>query len=136
MRADTESDFADMITPPSNLSDLSIDALVERIKINAVGFWDSHRFLIYFLIISIFCDTLSTVHFMSYLGAHAELNPSVRLLSMLCGVVAGPFLGGILKAITCILVSIYYRRHAPSIFSITSAIYFWAAWYNIWGVMH
>jgi ABC-type phosphate transport system permease subunit len=104
-----------------------------KFRVNSIGFWKKFRWMIIVFFIALLCDALSTVHFMRHTGPEAELHPGVQFMSELCGPVAGPLIGMILKATAGIAVAIYLRKYAGVIFFTGSVLSFWAAWYNLWG---
>jgi hypothetical protein len=108
--------------------------VVANFRHNYAGFWRSYKWLILLLCTGLLCDAISTIGFMEELGIKAELNPSVRALSYAFGTTAGPLLGAILKAGVCCAICVYYRRFAPYMFCFATFAYFFAAWFNVWGI--
>jgi len=104
-----------------------------RFRSNSKGFWKQYKWLIIIFVTALICDCASTVYFMLHTGPESELHPGVQYASELLGPVAGPIIIMILKCIAGIAVSIYLRKYALYIFVAGSGIFFWAAWYNIWG---
>ena len=115
-------------------NDLLSDPALTRFKTNSLGFWNSYRLYFTIFIIALLCDTASTMYFMTKLGTHAELHPLIRLFSEMAGPIMGPVLGAVGKTWACIAVTLYLRKYAVHILVSASAIYVWAAWYNITGV--
>lgn len=111
-----------------------MEAAIDRFRVDFTVFWREHRLLFVIFTFSLILDALSTVHFMSYEGVGSELNPVVALMSITFGTVAGPFIGAVIKAFACVLVAVYYRPYAKYLLVTASLVYFWAAWYNVWGV--
>ena len=107
--------------------------IIERFHENRRGFWQKYKYLIIIFLVSLFCDALSTIHFMRRLGPEAEMHLVIRWVSILFGNTMGPLLGALGKAVSGLLVAIYLRRFAIYIFISVSIISLWAAWYNVWG---
>ena len=116
------------------LESIGAIAVATNFRRNYVGFWRSYRWLILLLSIGLLCDAVSTIGFMEELGIEAELNPSVRALSYKFGTTAGPLLGAALKAVVCCVICVYYRRFATYMFCCATFAYFFAAWFNVWGI--
>jgi hypothetical protein len=116
------------------LESIGAIAVVTNFRRNCAGFWRSYRWLILLLSVGLLCDAVSTIGFMEELGIEAELNPSVRALSYTFGTTAGPLLGAVLKAGVCCVICVYYRRFAPHMFCCATFAYFFAAWFNVWGI--
>ncbi len=114
----------------------TLEGITARIRINSVGYWRELRLYIYLFIIALFCDTLSTVDFMVDLGVEAEFHLGVRVASIIFGPYIGPFVGAFGKAAACIFVTMYFRKYAKWVYTVAAVIYFWAAWYNIWGITY
>jgi ABC-type anion transport system duplicated permease subunit len=94
----------------------------------------TYRWLIVVFIIALICDGASTIYVMLNEGAENELHPVIKLVSAkILGPVFGPVAGVVGKAISGLIVAIYFKRFAPYIFIAAIIISFWAAWYNIWG---
>ncbi len=109
--------------------------LITKFQENYCGFWKDYRWFIAVFVVALFCDAVSTIHFMLRHGSDVELHPVIQFISSkILGPVAGPLLGAIGKGVAGIVVAIYCRRVAVYIFLIASMISFWAAWYNIWGL--
>ncbi|MHC4271578.1 MAG: hypothetical protein ACYST2_04620 [Planctomycetota bacterium] len=106
----------------------------DRFLQNHTGFWQMYRWFIAIFIVAIFCDALSTIHFMNRIGIEAELHPAFYLVSKIFGPNLGPMLGAAGKVMAGFAVAIYCRQYAAHIFLAASIISFWAAWYNIWGM--
>jgi hypothetical protein len=110
------------------------NGIKDRFVQNHTGFWQAYRWFIAVFIIAIFCDALSTIHFMNRIGIEAELHPAFYLISRIFGPNFGPLLGAAGKAIAGFAVAIYCRQFAAHILLAASIISFWASWYNIWGM--
>lgn len=107
--------------------------IAARFRENYDGFWRHYRWLAGVFVLGLLCDGISTVYFMTREGIDGELHPAIYSISLFLGPVAGPMVGVCVKAIAGIGLAIYLRRFAAYIFILTSAMSFWAAWYNIWG---
>lgn len=116
------------------LESIGVTTVTANFRRNCAGFWCRYRWLILLLGIGLLCDAVSTIGFMKELGIEAELNPSVKALSYVFGPTAGPLLGAALKAGVCCVICVYYRKFAPCMFCCAAFTYFFAAWYNVWGV--
>ncbi|MBN1846550.1 MAG: hypothetical protein JW810_12750 [Sedimentisphaerales bacterium] len=110
-----------------------VHPIIQRFECNCRGFWNRYRWYIVFFSLAIFCDALSTIHFMHQDGHEVELHPLYRRAAELFGYTCGPLLGFGFKLTTGILVCIYLRNWARYIFLSVTVISFWASWYNIWG---
>jgi hypothetical protein len=105
-----------------------------RLKLNYRGFWHTYHTAIFIFTLALIADGLSTIYFMSYLGVSAEVHPLVRGASIAFGPVVGPMMGSLWKWTACLYLAVYCRKFAYLIFMITSVVYIFAAWYNIWGI--
>lgn len=105
-----------------------------RLKVNSQGFWHKYWVAISVFTLALFADGLSTVYFMTYFGASAEMHPVVRIASGAFGPIAGPMVGSLWKWVTCLYLAIYCRRLALPLFFVASVVYVLAAWYNIWSI--
>lgn len=106
----------------------------EKFRRNSVDFFPRFKWFLLFFFIGLILDAYSTVYFMRHSGVRAELHPVVVFFSQHFGIYLGPFMGAAFKAIFAIMIAIYFRSLAHYLFLTASAIYFWAAWYSIWGV--
>jgi hypothetical protein len=113
---------------------LTTTRIKNRFIQNHTGFWMTYRWFIGVFIIAVFCDALSTIHFMNRFGIEGELHPAYYLVSKALGPNLGPLIAAVGKAIAGFAVAIYCRQFAVHIFLAASIISFWAAWYNIWGL--
>ncbi len=107
--------------------------VIETFKKNSYGFFEQYAWLISIFVVALLCDAASTTHFMRRSSPTNELHPIVRMTSLLFGEIAGPLLGAAFKAVSGIVVSIYWRRATPYILIVTAFLSLWAAWFNIWG---
>jgi hypothetical protein len=105
----------------------------ERFEKNWDGFWDQWKVVVVFFYIALLADAISTIHFMRHEGIDSELHPMVNLAAQCFGPIAGPLIGAALKAVSGLVVAVFWRRIAGFIFGIVSIISVWAAWYNLWG---
>jgi hypothetical protein len=85
-------------------------------------------------ILALFCDALSTIHFMTQWNFD-ELNPLWRFISSekMFGPLIGPLVTAFVRGVVGLIAAVYCRKFAHIILITASIIYFWAAWYNIWG---
>ena len=111
----------------------SLDDVMTRLRENWVGYVREYR--VYLLLVALAClaDMASTIHFMVYAGPEAELHPTVRFISQYVGPWLGPVLGKAIQLIVVITLTVFLRRWAIFIFIPVIILYFWAAWYNVWG---
>ena len=116
------------------IADTGLVPVFYRLKVNSQGFWHKYRVAISVFTLALLADALSTVYFMRYLGASAEIHPVVRFAYVIFGPVAGPMLGSLWKWVGCLYLAIYCRRFAFLLFIAASIVYVLAAWYNIWGI--
>jgi hypothetical protein len=111
----------------------TINDIIERFRLNWQGY--VRRYWI-FLVLTFFAataDMFSTIYFMHFEGMEIERHPTIRLLSLFLGPVLGPVVGKLWQLVTILVVTVYLRRWAAYIFVTVIILYFWAAWYNIWG---
>jgi len=109
--------------------------IVTRFHTNAAGFWRSYHRLILVFLVALLCDAWSTTRIMTTEGTSDEIHPVVRFLSSpeIFGLVLGPLVAMILKAMFGITIAIYCRRFAVHILLASIIISLWAAWYNVCG---
>ena len=112
---------------------ISIKRVITRFGDNYHGFWKDYRFLIVVFVMTLLCDGVSTVYVLLGTGPESELHPIVRCVSRLLGIVIGPLLAAVAKALAGIVIAIYCRRFAAHLLITVSIISIWAAWYNMWG---
>jgi hypothetical protein len=108
--------------------------LVSKLHTNSHNFWADFRGLILIFILALFCDALSTIHFMTH-GFFNELNPVWRFVSSvkMFGPLIGPLVTAFVRGVSGLIIAVYCRKFASIILITSSIICFWAAWYNIWG---
>jgi hypothetical protein len=111
----------------------SIDDIVTRLRENWVGYVHEYRVFLVLVVLASLADMASTIHFMVYAGPEAELHPTVRFLSVFFGPFLGPVLGKAVQFTVIIVLTVFLRRWAIFIFIPVIILYFWAAWYNVWG---
>jgi hypothetical protein len=111
----------------------SFDDVVTRLHENWVGYVHEYRLFLVLVVLASLADMASTIHFMLYAGPMAEYHPTVRYAAELMGPVLGPVLGKTIQFTVIIVVTVFLRRHAIFIFIPVIILYFWAAWYNVWG---
>jgi hypothetical protein len=111
----------------------SIDDIVTRLRENWVGYVREYRIFLVLVVLASLADMASTIHFMVHAGPQAELHPTVRFLSEYFGPWLGPVLGKAVQFIVLITLTVFLRRWAIFIFIPVIILYFWAAWYNVWG---
>jgi hypothetical protein len=110
-----------------------MDDIVARLRENWVGYVHEYRVFLVLVVLASLADMLSTIHFMLYAGPQAEFHPTVRFISVLFGPVLGPILGKAVQVTVIITLTVFLRRWAVFIFIPVIILYFWAAWYNVWG---
>ncbi len=111
----------------------SFDDVVTRLHENWVGYVQEYRIFLVLVVLASLADMASTIHFMLYAGPQAEFHPTVRFASEFFGPVLGPVLGKAIQFTVIIVVTVFLRRWAIFIFIPVIILYFWAAWYNVWG---
>ncbi len=111
----------------------SIDDIVTRLRENWVGYVHEYRVFLVLVALASLADMASTIHFMYHAGPQAELHPTVRFLAEYFGLWLGPALGKTVQFIVLITLTVFLRRWAIFIFIPVIILYFWAAWYNVWG---
>ena len=110
-----------------------MNRILKRFEENWDGFLGRWRVLLLFFCIALLADAISTIHFMRVEGVDAEMHPMVNLISRCCGPVMGPLLAAAAKAISGLVVAVYWRPIASVILGLTTLVSFWAAWFNLWG---
>lgn len=109
--------------------------IIDRLKKNYVGFWRTYRWMIVVFIIALLCDAGSTIWFMLKDDPDIEeVNVSIAMVSDIFGPIVGPLIGALGKFCAAIFVAVYWRRAAFYLFMTGSILFFWAGWYNVWGV--
>jgi len=111
----------------------SFDDVVSRLHENWVGYVQEYRIFLILVVLASLADMASTIHFMIYAGPKAEFHPTVRFAAELAGPVLGPVLGKAIQFTVIIVLTVFLRRYATFIFIPVIILYFWAAWYNVWG---
>ncbi len=111
----------------------SFNDVVTRLHENWVGYVHEYRIFLILVVLASLADMVSTIYFMLYTGPQAEFHPTVRYASELMGPVLGPVLGKAIQFTVIIVVTVFLRRYAIFIFIPVIILYFWAAWYNVWG---
>ena len=104
-----------------------------RFRANLAGYFADLRGWIAAVVLAAALDGASTIRFMLADGAEHELHPAIRFVSEILGPVAGPIAGKLIQLFALFLVTVYLRDYARYIFFLVTAIYLWAAWYNLWG---
>jgi hypothetical protein len=107
--------------------------VVARFRANARGYFSAYRWWLAVTVAAAMADMASTMHVMLREGAGVELHPAIRIVSAVLGPIAGPMVGKLCQLAAVVLVTIYLRRWAISIFLAVTVLYLWAAWYNVWG---
>lgn len=114
-----------------------IKTMLQRLRGNAVGFWEVYRWWVVLFVLAVVADGISTILFMVCDATAEEMHPAILLASQWFGPIIGPLLGAVLKAGCGILLAIYLRsawRLIPLlIFLVGTVLSFFAAWYNLWG---
>ena len=108
-------------------------AFAHRLRRNARGYLEDCRLLLVAFLIAAVLDLFTTMRFMLADGAETEFHPAIRLVSWLFGPIWGPVVGKLCQFAAALLITIYFRRYAKIILAITTFLYAWAAWYNVWG---
>jgi hypothetical protein len=111
----------------------SFDDVVARLRENWVGYVREYRILLVLVVLASVADMASTIHFMLYAGPKAEYHPTVRYAAEILGPVLGPVMGKAIQFTVIIVLTVFLRRWAIFIFIPVIILYFWAAWYNVWG---
>ena len=78
-------------------------------------------------------DFWSTYRAMSTEGVESELHPVIRLVSFILGPFVGPLVGKVAQYAALIVVTVLWRPCARIIFILITALYLYAAWFNLWG---
>ncbi len=93
-----------------------------------------HRNLLFFYMLALLFDTISTIHFMHRGGVELELHPLVRLGSLIYGPVLGPILFAfVFKLLAGLFLLFYIRRLAPTILRLAAVISLFAGILDLWG---
>ena len=108
--------------------------VASKLHTNSHNFYADFRWLILIFILAMFCDTLSTINFLTQ-RTFRELNPLWRFISSekMFGPLIGPLVTAFYRVVVGLLIAVYYRKFASIILITASILGFWAAWYNIWG---
>lgn len=107
--------------------------VVDRVRVNRVGYWHRYQWWIVLTLIAVVCDFASTSYFMVADGVVHELNPVIRYLAEGLGPIAGPAVGKAMQMGGILLVALYARVLAKPLFACASCSYLAASWYNVWG---
>ncbi len=78
-------------------------------------------------------DFLSTWRFMAAGGIEDEFHPVIRLVSQWCGPFIGPLIGKLGQFAAVLMISVLFPRWAVFLYLTVTAVYLYAAWYNVWG---
>jgi hypothetical protein len=120
---------------PTFWAEKQMSEVVMTICLNSHGFWRRYRWFIVFFVTALMLDAISTVYFMRNTGSwQDEIHPVVALSSRVFGIVVGPFIGGLYKAVAAIVVTIYLKKLAAAIFTSAGVAYLLACAYNFWAV--
>ena len=111
----------------------SIRDISTRLRENWVGYVREYRVFLVLVLLASLADMASTIHFMLNSSPRAEFHPTVRFLSQFFGPWLGPVLGKAIQFTVIIVLTVFLRRWAVFIFVPVIILYFWAAWYNVWG---
>ena len=111
---------------------IQLKMIKRQFKQNLQGFFIDFRMPIYCLIITAALDAISTHHFMSLAGAHIEIHPYIRMLSIHLGIIWGPIVGKASQVAVGMIVVIYLRRYAAIILWTACLLYFMAFCFNIY----
>jgi hypothetical protein len=111
----------------------SLNDIKVRLRENWVGYVHEYRIFLVLVLLASLADMASTIHFMVHAGADVELHPTVRFVSQYFGPWLGPVLGKAIQVTVIIVLTVFLRRQAVFIFIPVIILYFWAAWYNVWG---
>ncbi len=111
----------------------SFHDVVTRLHENWVGYVRQYRIFLVLVVLASLADMASTIHFMLSASPKAEFHPTVRVASELFGPILGPVLGKAIQVTVIIVLTVFLRRWAILIFIPVIVLYFWAAWYNVWG---
>lgn len=105
-----------------------------HLRKNRVGYFQELAPYLWLLLVAAFADFLSTYRFMITGSVEDELHPVIRLFSLYLGPLFGPLLGKLGQVVVAIFLSIGFRPVAKIFLILLSIIYFYAAWYNVWGI--
>ena len=105
-----------------------------RIRVNMPGFSKEFWPYIATIIIAAGFDFVSTYRFMTLGDVSDELHPIIRFVSHTFGPFIGPLIGKLGQLAAILLLALTSRKFARIIFIPVTFIYFYAAWFNIWGV--
>jgi hypothetical protein len=111
---------------------IQIKMIKRQFQQNLQNFFVDFRIPIYCLIITAALDAISTHHFMSLAGAHVEIHPYIRMLSLHFGIVWGPIIGKVTQVTLGMVVIIYLRQYAMIILWLACFFYFLAFWFNLY----
>ena len=111
---------------------IQLKMIKRQFRQNWQNFFIDFRFPIYCLIITAALDAISTHHFMSLAGAHIEIHPYIRILSIHLGIIWGPIIGKISQVTIGMVAVIYLRRYAAIILWMACIFYFMAFCFNIY----
>jgi len=73
---------------------------------------------------------------MSVQGVENELHPVIRLVSVVLGPLVGPLVGKLAQCAALVVVTVMWRPYARIIFIPVTALYLYAAWFNVWGDLY
>ena len=104
----------------------------KRLCLDTSGLIDRHRWFFYLYLIALFLDMLSTIYFMQFTGPRAETHPVVWAASVQFGTTAGPILGAMFKVFALCIVCSHWKRVTRPVLCIATAVYLFAAWYNVY----
>ena len=111
----------------------SIDDINTRLRENWVGYVHEYRVFLVLVLLASLADMASTMYFMLRVGPQVETHPTVRFAAEYFGPILGPLLGKAIQVTVIIVLTVFLRRWAIFIFIPVIILYFWAAWYNVWG---
>lgn len=110
----------------------------ERFERNYRGYWRSLGGYFALFLFAALCDAASTSYFLISQNASsdAEYHPVFRAQIASYGPVVGPLVATWAKALSAVIVTLYWRRQAIMILLAAAGVGFFGAWYNIWGIDH
>ena len=111
----------------------SIDDLKKRFQRNWDGYLFKFRYWLVLILITGIADTISTIYFMTEMGAENEVHPAIRFVSIVAGPLIGPIIGKLCQYSAILAITLFFRKQAVFVFIPVIILYAWAAWFNIWG---
>jgi len=111
-----------------------LDFYGQRLRGHWPGYLHEFRWYLSALLLATLADFYSTHRFMAAGGIEDELHPVIRWVSLLCGPFLGPLLGKLGQFAAVVFVTVLFRPQARIVFIPVTLVYFYAAWFNLWGI--